>query len=108
MLTVDYKKKLGKMVYDEYETTLYASNALMTEIYENCDGDRQLAGFYADCDHMKRCLGITKGYHQTSCNKVREMTLYSDMIPEKDLIDIVKAYATATDAIITICKSTKQ
>ena len=105
MLTVDYKKKLGKMVYDGYETTIYASNALMTEIYETEEHEMELAGLYADCEHMKRCLGITKGYHPTACNNVREVILYSDMFQKKDLIDIVKAYATATDAKIIICKS---
>lgn len=105
MLEVNYAKKLGKMVYDEYETTLYASNALMAEIYENERNEVFLAGFFADCEHMKRCLGITAGYKRLSCCDVREMTLYSDMFRKKDLLDIVEAYSTATDAKIIICKS---
>lgn len=72
-LTWDYDKKIGEcVVYDgrtdlEYILDLYEGNAFLIALYEYHDTEEdkdkvQLQWFFADEQHAKNCLGITKGH----------------------------------------------
>lgn len=59
-----------KTVYktEEYTVNLYEGNAELIFIYEYEKDGKQMydvMGFFADKEHMKRCLGIDKRYKET-------------------------------------------
>ncbi len=65
----------------EFTYNLYSGNALLISCYEfEVDGVEkyQLVNFYADIQHMKNCLGLTKGYDNIHKNKEIELTLFQD------------------------------
>ena len=60
--------KDGEYEYKEYTVSLYEGNAELIFIYEyEQDGEQMynLTDFFADKEHMKRCLGIDKRYKDT-------------------------------------------
>lgn len=66
MLCWTWDSKCGEMEYGNYTTNLYEGNALMIMISEwtNDDGvdQYQVSGFFADKEHAKNCLGLSKGH----------------------------------------------
>ncbi len=71
---------------------LYSGNALLIALYET-DDTYSLQNFYCDKDHMKNCLGLTKGYeniHKDVIDLI--LTLRADYRYTKD---IVSAFAKA-------------
>ena len=62
--TIDRDKK----GYRDYTVNLYEGNAYLIFIHEYKENENDmynLKGFFADKEHMKRCLGIDKRYKET-------------------------------------------
>lgn len=89
-LTWEWSKPCGYAYVDLSEgngetLTLYQGNALLIFMAE-CADEYQLVGFFANKDHAKNCLGLSKGYTRWSL-KIRSVTLYPT---ECDWISIAK------------------
>lgn len=72
MLNVYYTKKMGELILmqdgKEFKIYIYGANALCAFIYEyEKEGKTmaQLWNFFGDITHMRRCLGLVKGYNAT-------------------------------------------
>ena len=63
-LTWNWDKKMCKCTMKNgCELNLYRGNAFVIAIWESDKDDTyQLAWFFANKDHAKNCLGLTKGY----------------------------------------------
>ena len=66
MLVWSWDEKCGELKYGNYTSNLYEGNALMIMISEwtNDEGidQYQVWGFFADKEHAKNCLGLSKGH----------------------------------------------
>lgn len=59
----DWKDKLGECIYEDgTKVNLYEGNCLTIAVKEHEKGTYTLAWFFADEEHMKNMLGLTKGY----------------------------------------------
>ena len=65
MLICNFDKPIGTIIFNENGTLVayncYDSNALFCWLEES-DKKAILRGFFADNQHMKCCLGLSKGY----------------------------------------------
>ena len=113
-LTWNWDQKCGEAIFTdktrdkEFPVSLYEGNAYLIFLYEYKDGDEDmynLQGFFADKEHMKKCLGIDKRYKSTygynmydkeySClTKVR-----FNKAKSRNYKDIMAAFAQAFDNI---------
>lgn len=94
--TLTAVEKNGK----EYELGLYEGNAELIILweYKNEKGEDmwQMYGFFADKEHMKRCLGLAKGY-DNSYDHVTKLRI--NKARHSDWKNIVTAFARALDNI---------
>lgn len=91
--------------WQSYTLNLYQGNACLIMLHEYTDTNDgkekyELYGFFADKDHMKRCLGLTKGdYNMYSTGYERFTMLRLDKAKNRYWKDIVSAFAQAFDTI---------
>lgn len=81
MLVWSWDEKCGEMEYGNYTTNLYEGNALMIMISEwtNDEGidQYQVWGFFADKEHAKNCLGLSKGHENIYADYPwKKLTIY--------------------------------
>lgn len=71
----NWKDKIGEVIYkDGTKHSLYQGNALLIALSEHKNGTYTLAWFFADENHMKNMLGLTKDYKDnsmTDCKRIR-------------------------------------
>lgn len=67
-VTWDWKVKVGQLNYKDYVLNIYSGgNCLAVQVWEGQDEKTgidvyQFNGFWDDTEHLKRCLGLSKGY----------------------------------------------
>lgn len=113
-LTWDWNGKCGELVlqqkndsgeWSSYTLNLYQGNACLIMLHEYTDTNDgkekyELFGFFADKDHMRRCLGLTKGdYNMYHSEWQTFTTLTLDKAKNRYWKDIVSAFAQAFDTI---------
>lgn len=88
--TLIYKYNMGKEANNEvmkFKVNIYGGNCLGALIYDYKDENTKedmytFYGFWNDETHLKRCLGLVKGYnniYKDDVVKVRLNTYYKDM-----------------------------
>lgn len=94
----NWKDKIGELVIDnygkEYTINVYECNGLAVFIHEWEENEiekYELYGFFADENHMKNCLGLTKGYENMYANTFKKITLKQCKTTIKLLQAFVKA-----------------
>jgi len=104
-----FKEKCGEVTMrnsegQEWALSLYEGNALLIMLheYEQDSGSYyNLAGFFADKTHMKRCLGLEKGYEEniynTDASRITKLRL--NKAKSHYVRDIVTSFAKAFDNI---------
>ena len=104
MLMYNFNNQIGTITFMENGEPVsypcYYSNALFCWV-ERDEDVAMLRGFFADEDHMKKCLGLVKGYNN----------LYTDVISlyinkhYKPWAKIANAFLKANDSIsVTVFK----
>lgn len=106
MLRVDYTKRMGEWIIkggdgEEYKQTLCGCNGLcaMMHFYTDDKGVDmvQLCSFFADEEHAKNCLGLSKGttnIYEDCLVRVRLNTAYKES--RKLAAMLVKAFDAIT------------
>lgn len=108
-VTWQWSEKLGSMNFTQkhneevfnYTLNLYGSNCLAAIIYDFKDEETgkdmyQFNSFWNDAQHLKNCLGLTKGYNDlygyedNKLELIRLNTYY-----EKDALTIAKLFSKA-------------
>ena len=106
MLIWSFDKKIGTVDifnYDEVRTyQLYQGNAFLIILWEYTDDDGKekysVHGFFADKDHAKNCLGLSKDYtentYNTNYEQIRKIRINKAKYKyTKELVDmLVKAF----------------
>lgn len=92
MLNVDYKKQIGSVEAmtskgDFVKCEIYQANCLFAIVYEKS----VLFGFFSDLEHLKRCLGLRKGYDNICQDMYKNFTFY----------DTTTTYGTTTKTIVS-------
>lgn len=118
MLTWNWSDKIGEVeeVYINGEgkktvgtTSIYAGNCFAVLIVENPDDTYVVTGFFNDKEHMKNCLGLSKGYTENIYNHEwhywEKITIYKDKADKKFIKEFVPSVALAFDNI-EVCITT--
>ena len=90
----EWKHKMGEIFYDKWHYNLYQGNGYMIAIDEwtdEKDGAEkyQVAWFFCDKEHMRRCLGIAKDSYDMFEGNVDRLILYYDECDNlKNIIDM--------------------
>lgn len=106
-LNWDWNKKIGEAViynYDgDYTYSLYQGNAFLIILWEYKDENGkdmwQMSNFFADKEHAKNCLGLSKDYegeniYNTGYYKLKKIRINKAKYKyTKDLVDmLIKAF----------------
>jgi len=114
-LNWNWNRKCGEMITvdpltgKEFTQNLYQGNALLIMISEWHDEDRDsdmynLWSFWCDKEHMRNCLGLSKGKTADDniyAGRIKSVSLNKAMFHStKDIKDIVDALIAAFDDIV--------
>lgn len=90
--TWEWKNKCGEFSYNGGTCNLYEGNGFLIGINEWKEGDEDkynVAWFFVDKQHAKRCLGLEKGSYDMFEGLVEKIVLYKDKCRNwKDIIDL--------------------
>ena len=100
MLNCDFAKKMGKLEYDGKIADIVWGNCLFVAIYrktekvpESWDEYWCPPLFFNDEIHMKRCLGLAKGYDDIFEGLDLKLTLYRSKWDKAEFRKVLNAFA---------------
>ena len=102
----DFNHKAGEITYNDQTYNFYKGNGFMIVLNEWRDEKKQkdmynVVWFFLDKDHIKRCLGLVKGYDDMFEGLVQKIVIYKDDCANwKDIVDLFTK--TQKDIVIEI------
>ena len=110
----EWNAKVGEAIFTdkrfenethETKVDLYRGNAYLIFIYmNNEDNTYNLYSFFADKEHAKNCLGLSKQYHYgenifEDDVSMTSITIYKDRYGNKETADLVKLLTQAFSSL---------
>jgi len=100
MLNCDFSKKMGKLEYDGKVADIVWGNCLVVILYRktkeaptNWDEYWTPPLFFNDEVHMKRCLGLAKGYDDIFEGLDLKLTLFRNKWDKAEFRKVLNAFA---------------